>query len=115
MPKELVEVVRCKDCLHRPQWNKTVLAPPNYWGDWEAEVDWTCPLIDKNDLYDSWYMDDDFFCPKGENREDIEKRLAALEASPYGKANAIIKPSPDGPKVIMEIDMLRALLKNSAN
>lgn len=103
MPKELVEVVRCKDCIHRPQWNKTVLAPPNYWGDWEAEVDWTCPLVDKNDLYDSWYMDDDFFCPKGENREDIEARVAELEKGPVKQC----------PRLMMEIDMLKALLKNS--
>lgn len=103
MPKELVEVVRCKDCIHRPQWNKTVLAPPNYWGESESDIDWTCPLIDKTDTYNSWYMPDDFFCPKGETREDIEAALAELEKGPLDKC----------PRLILEIDRLRLLLENS--
>ena len=65
---ELVEVVRCKDCIHRPQWNGTVLAPPGYWGDWESGVDWQCPLVDREQLSNSWRMPDDFFCPKGESK-----------------------------------------------
>ena len=58
--------VRCKDCIHRPQWKNRELYPPGYWGDNEADIDWTCPLIDRNELRNSWYMDDDFYCPEGE-------------------------------------------------
>lgn len=58
--------VCCKDCIHRPQWKNRDLYPPGYWGDNEADIDWTCPLIDRNELRNSWYMDDDFYCPKGE-------------------------------------------------
>ena len=61
-----VAPVRCKDCIHRPQWKNRELYPPGYWGDNEADIDWTCPLIDRNELRNSWYMDDDFYCPKGE-------------------------------------------------
>lgn len=58
--------VCCKDCIHRPQWKNREIYPPGYWGDDEAGIDWTCPLIDRNELRNSWYMDDDFYCPKGE-------------------------------------------------
>ncbi len=58
--------VCCKNCIHRPQWKNRELYPPGYWGDNEADIDWTCPLIDRDELRNSWYMDDDFYCPKGE-------------------------------------------------
>ena len=53
--------VRCKDCIHRPQWKNRVLYPPGYWGEDEADIDWTCPLIDRNELRNSRNMDDDFY------------------------------------------------------
>ena len=61
--KEQSQIVRCKDCKHRPK-------KP----DWEtyedgADIefpDGKCPCQCSSDRYYSWYPDDDWFCADGE-------------------------------------------------
>lgn len=60
-----LEIVRCKDCKHRPK-------KP----DWETYEDGgdiefpdeKCPCQCSSDRYYSWYPDDDWFCAEGERR-----------------------------------------------
>lgn len=76
----LKEVTCCKDCVHRPKWIGLDLYPPNYFEtEFESEIDWTCPLIDRNNLLDSWYMTDDFFCPMGETASQYKLRKMRAE------------------------------------
>lgn len=60
---DVVEVVRCKDCRHRPFIDEDgcVWAP-----SWDDE---TCPCLCE-DCYYNWMPDEDFFCGKGERRND---------------------------------------------
>ena len=66
--KEQEEIVRCKDCKHRPK-------EPN----WETYVDGfdiefsegsKCPCQCLGDEYYSWYPEDDWFCACGERKEN---------------------------------------------
>lgn len=55
------EIIRCKECIHRPQGtgvNHDITFP-----------DWECPC-QCDDYWYSWMPDDDWFCPNGERRED---------------------------------------------
>jgi len=70
--EDVVEVVRCKDCKHRPVivWSKVyddfdVLAP-----EVDGKEDWRCPCLVEDDLYYSWSPNDDWFCANGERREN---------------------------------------------
>ncbi len=59
----LVEVVRCKDCKHRPYKDDDGDVYPHSWDDE------TCPCTCEDSFY-NWMPDDDFFCGKGERRDD---------------------------------------------
>ena len=66
-PKDMVEVVRCKDCKHRPK-------EPNFKTfengfDIEFPEGSKCPCQCSGDEYYSWYPEDDWFCADGERRE----------------------------------------------
>ena len=70
--EDVVEVVRCKDCKHRPVmvWSKAyddfdVLAP-----EVDGKEDWICPCLVEDDPYYSWSPNDNWFCGNGERRED---------------------------------------------
>lgn len=62
---DAVEVVRCKDCIHKPTGsgiNHDITFP---------EQDYRCPCRCEDYWY-SWMPDDDWFCANGERREDGE-------------------------------------------
>lgn len=56
---EKSEVVKCKDCKHRPQ-----KYPSGF-----VDGDGPCPCI-CDDCFYSWYPDDNWFCADGERGED---------------------------------------------
>lgn len=60
-------LVRCKDCKHRPYKDEDgeVWAP-----SWDDE---TCPCICEDSYY-NWMPEDDFFCKRGERRDDDNDR-----------------------------------------
>ena len=69
---EMVAVVRCKDCIHRPiPMGKSAPVAP-LWMNPEAgyqEDDMTCPYL----CDDNWYNkmpDDNGYCDKGERKEE---------------------------------------------
>jgi len=61
---DVVEIVRCKDCKHRP-------VDTGGQGDgFDIEFpDYVCPC-QVEDPYYSWVPKDDWFCPDGERRDD---------------------------------------------
>jgi hypothetical protein len=61
---DMVMVVRCKECKHRPQ------KPADYDEDCRNLIfpDNKCPCYCEDDEYYSWYPGDNWFCPKGELR-----------------------------------------------
>lgn len=63
MSKELVEVVRCKDCIHRPISEDVTTFPPK---DSEGNNDWSCPCLNEDDYWYSWRPSDNWFCAEGE-------------------------------------------------
>lgn len=71
MNKELVEIVRCKNCIHRPIKGEGAhdINPPrdgSYYGDY------TCPCLNAGDYWYSWYPSDDWFCANGESKGEEE-------------------------------------------
>lgn len=60
---DAVEVVRCKECRHRPYKDEDGEVWPVSWHD---EI---CPCICEDSYY-NWMPEDDFFCKRGERRED---------------------------------------------
>ena len=61
---DVVEVVRCKDCKHRPYLDEDGFIEP------ENSI---CPCINEDDDDYSWLPEDDWFCADGERREDVRK------------------------------------------
>ena len=59
------EIVRCKDCKHRPKkpdWE-------NYESVYDIEFpDEKCPCQCSSDEWYSWYPEDDWFCAEGERK-----------------------------------------------
>ena len=66
--KALPDIVRCKDCKHRPK-------EPD-WETYESGFDIEfpegskCPCQCSGDQYYSWYPKDDWYCANGERKED---------------------------------------------
>lgn len=61
---DAIEVVRCKDCIHKPTGsgvNHDITFP---------EQDYRCPCRCEDYWY-SWMPDDDWFCANGERRKQI--------------------------------------------
>lgn len=68
MAKELVEIVRCKDCVHRPNKNGCGPTIEEQCEGLSIEVeDNTCPCI-CYDYYYSYQPQDDWFCANGEEK-----------------------------------------------
>ena len=70
---DAIEVVRCKDCKHRPHIEKAITRYRQ-----EIEVcapmvdgreDYSCMCLNPDNSYFSWMPDDDWFCADGERRE----------------------------------------------
>ncbi len=61
----IVTVVRCKDCKHRPKEPDQETYEDG--GDIEFP-DGKCPCECSSDRYYSWYPDDDWFCAEGERK-----------------------------------------------
>lgn len=64
MDKELVEIVRCKNCIHRPikGENPHDIDPPETNCGFE---DYTCPCLNEDDYWHSWCPSDEWFCANG--------------------------------------------------
>ena len=62
LPSAQPEIVRCKDCKHRPIEKDGEIMPPK-------EDDWKCPCL-CDDYFYSWRPKDNFFCASGERREE---------------------------------------------
>ena len=60
-PADVVEVVRCKDCKHKPYRGNDGFVSP--------EVG-KCPCINDDDSFYSWIPEDDWFCADAERSED---------------------------------------------
>lgn len=58
------EIIRCKDCMHRPIKKDGEIMPPGPEYDDEK-----CPCLCEDPFY-SWMPRDDFFCANGERREE---------------------------------------------
>lgn len=68
MSKELVAIVRCNDCIHRPIKGeedaiRDLTYPPK---DSRGYEDFTCPCLNEDDYWYSWYPSDEWFCAEGE-------------------------------------------------
>ena len=60
--RELVEIVRCKNCVHRPvndEEDPHGVMPRN-------RGDYTCPCLNSDDYWYSWYPSDEWYCAEGE-------------------------------------------------
>lgn len=62
------EIVRCKNCIHRPIKGEGIhdIDPPL---DSRRYADYTCPCLNEDDYWYSWYPSDDWFCANGEAKE----------------------------------------------
>lgn len=76
LPSAQPEIIRCKDCKHRPVmvWSDVyddfdVRAP-----EVDGEEDWRCPCLVEDDPYYSWSPNDNWFCGNGERRVTDEKK-----------------------------------------
>jgi len=67
MPSAHPEIICCKDCKHRPYKDEDGEVWPTSWDDL------ICPCLRENSYY-SWMPEDDFFCKRGERREDDNDR-----------------------------------------
>lgn len=65
---EVVEVVRCKDCKHKPNGyiDDEVLRYPNF----PHEENNPCPCQVHEDEWYSWIPNDDFYCSYGEKEKE---------------------------------------------
>lgn len=62
------ELVRCRDCKHRPiKGDGNIVYAPDDSDGWDDD---TCPCLCE-DCYYNWMPDEDFFCGKGERRDDV--------------------------------------------
>lgn len=64
--KEIKELVRCKDCKHRPKEPDWKTFESGF--DIEFPDDTKCPCCCSGDGWYSWYPADDWFCADGERR-----------------------------------------------
>lgn len=62
LPPAQPEIIRCKDCKHRPIEKDGEIMPPK-------EDDWKCPCL-CDDYFYSWRPKDKFFCASGERWEE---------------------------------------------
>jgi len=62
---DVVKVVRCKDCKHRPYSTE----PGKTYGLTIEAPDGRCPCYNEDDGWYSWVPDNEFFCFYGERKE----------------------------------------------
>ena len=62
---DVVEVVRCKDCKHRPYSTE----PGKTYGLTIEAPTGMCPCYNEDDGWYSWIPDNEFFCFYGERKE----------------------------------------------
>lgn len=67
MLKEQPQIIRCKDCKHRPQIPNGQTYGDGF--DLKFPEGSKCPCQCLDDGYYSWYPEDDWFCPCGEPKE----------------------------------------------
>lgn len=68
LPSAQSEVVRCKDCKHRPTATE---ADKNIYTGFSVEFpDGICPCQCEDGWY-NWYPEDDFYCGKAERRGEL--------------------------------------------
>lgn len=67
---DVVEVVRCKDCVHRPividvskPYGYGITGPKE-----NGDTDFTCPYLCDDEYYNGRMPKDDWYCSKGERR-----------------------------------------------
>lgn len=65
---DAVEVVRCKDCVHKPYVVDVFHA--SYGDIPRLESNGKCPCINADDYFYSHMPDDDWFCANGERRAE---------------------------------------------
>ena len=76
---DVISVVRCKDCKHRPRLVQT--NDPDYDPDWGGPTENGLALVFPDDFdnpcpckgadrWDSWIPNDDFYCASGERKEN---------------------------------------------
>lgn len=65
---DVVEVVRCNECIHKPNGytDDDVLRYPNF----PHEENNPCPCQVYEDKWYSWIPNDDFYCSYGERKDD---------------------------------------------
>ena len=74
--EQIIELIRCKDCKHRPHKTKDgytrsprVQVGVYAWGEPEYDDDLTCPYV----CEDTWYScvpDDEQYCDRAEPKEE---------------------------------------------
>lgn len=57
------ELIRCKDCKHRPYRSKDGEVIPR------NEITNRCPCVNDDDWYYNWYPEDDWYCANAEPKE----------------------------------------------
>lgn len=60
------DVVKCKDCIHRPE----ITDPDEAYGFCLTFPDRVCPCQNEDDPWYSWRPVDDWYCPNGERKEN---------------------------------------------
>lgn len=74
MSKELVEIVRCKNCIHRPIQGPNGIHDVDPPTDSRGYVDYTCPCLNEDDYWYSTYPSDEWFCAEGETEGENDGR-----------------------------------------
>lgn len=67
---DVVEVVRCKECRHRPLMVDGDVKDPNY-NESAWEEDYTCPYLCYEDDFYNCMPPDDGFCNYGERMDEV--------------------------------------------
>ena len=70
--KEIRKLVRCKDCKHRPK-KKTCQSRHGLYTEIYFPEGSKCPC-ECEDFFYSWYPEDDWFCPNGEEKDESEEQ-----------------------------------------
>ena len=66
----IVDVIRCKECMHRPIMDKGIVKAPVIYDGLSAYRSTVCPFI-CDDPYYNRMPDDNFFCANGEKMEIV--------------------------------------------
>ena len=67
---DVAEVVRCKECRHRPLMVDGDVKDPNY-NESDLHEDYTCPYLCYEDEFYNCMPSDDGFCSCGEKMDEV--------------------------------------------